>query len=264
VSHATVIRNVAQLEASLGIRLFDRVRTGYRITGDGEDVLASTRAMQPQAEALTRQALGRNPTPAGRLKLAACDASLFDAMHLLSGFRRAHPRIEVALQSEANGVSRLAKLHVDAAFFVGNAPPDELIGRQLARVRLGWFSAGAALPRRSAPDPDDCDFIAWTMTGSSELDDAWQRTNRRRLTSRPRVVLQADSHRDALGVVREGLGTALLNEAHAKGLRRLPFTEPSETFGVWLLTHPDIKRAGRVRALFDFVNHEQRSSRTSR
>lgn len=260
VSHATVIRNVADLETSLAVRLFDRVRTGYRITSDGEDMLVSAQAMKAQAETLMRQALGRNPSPAGRLKLAVCDSSLFDAMHLLAGFRRSHPRIELAIQSEPNGLSHLTKLHVDAAIFVGNAPPDELIGRQLARVRLRWFSGRVTLARRSIPAPDDCDFIAWTMMGSSELDDAWQRTRLRRLTPRPRVVLYTDSHREALTAVREGLGAALLNEKHGKGLRRLPFTEPSETIGVWLLTHPDLRRAGRVRALFEFVSHEQRDS----
>ena len=37
VGHATVLRNVARLEAGLGLRLFDHVRTGYRLTADGEE-----------------------------------------------------------------------------------------------------------------------------------------------------------------------------------------------------------------------------------
>lgn len=262
VSHATVMRNIAQLEQSLGIRLFDHVRTGYRITGDGEDVLASARAMEEQAEALVRQALGRNPSPTGRLKLAICDSSLFDSLQLLSEFRRAHPRIELMIENDQAALARLSQHHVDAAIFVGNAPPEELIGRQLTRLRVRWF-ASASAPRRGAPAAEDWDWILWTLPGSAELNEGWQRAQLRRLTPRPRIVLHADTYHDALAAVRSGVGVALLNEATSDGLRRLPFAEPPDTFGIWLLTHPDLRRSGRVRALFDFVAGQTRTAARS-
>lgn len=46
-------------------------------------------------------------------------------------------------------------------------------------------------------------------------------------------------------------------DAHSEGLRKLPFAAPNESYGVWLLTHPDLRRSGRVRALFDFVAKSQ-------
>jgi len=75
----------------------------------------------------------------------------------------------------------------------------------------------------------------------------------RRLTRRPNVILRSDRHADALAAVRSGVGASLLSESSAAGLLRLPFAEPRETCGVWLLTHPDLRRSGRVRALFEFV-----------
>jgi DNA-binding transcriptional LysR family regulator len=255
VGHATVLRNIAQLEASLGVRLFDRVRTGYRITSDGEDVLASAQGMESQAEALQRRALNRQPTPAGRLKLSICDSTLFNALPLLAELRKAYPRIELALDRERDAAARLSRLQVDAALMVGNTPPDELIGRQLARVSMRWFCSTRYVGRRAAPAAEDCEYIAWTSP--SELDDAWQRAQLRRLTSQPRVVVQVDTHEDALTAVRAGLGVALLSDAHSDGLRKLPFAAPNESYGVWLLTHPDLRRSGRVRALFDFVAKSQ-------
>ena len=71
------------------------------------------------------------------------------------------------------------------------------------------------------------------------------------------MVVQVDTHQDALAAVRAGLGGALLCDAHSSGLRKLSYPAPSETFGVWLLTHPDLRRSGRVRALFDFVAGQQ-------
>jgi DNA-binding transcriptional LysR family regulator len=260
VGHATVLRNVAQLEANLGVRLFDRVRTGYRITSDGEDVLTTAHAMAAQAEALQRRAQGRHPAPAGKLKLSICDSSVFDSLRLLSGFRRAHPRIELMIEHDRNAATRLSQLHVDAAVLVANAPPEELIGRQLAHVRLRWLCSTGYLGRRSALAAEDCDFIVWSG-GSIEFDDGWQRAQLRRLTPQPRVVVQADTPHDALAAVRAGLGAALLSDAHSAGLRKLGFADPSETFAVWLLTHPDLRRSGRVRALFDFVAGQQGKQR---
>jgi DNA-binding transcriptional LysR family regulator len=255
VGHATVLRNIAQLEASLGVRLFNRVRTGYRITSDGEDVLASAQGMESQAEALQRRALDRQPTPAGRLKLSICDSTLFNALPLLAALRKAYPRIELALDRERDAAARLSRLQVDAALMIGNTPPDELIGRQLARVTLRWFCSTRYLGRRAVPAEEDCEYIAWTSP--SELDEAWQRAQLRRLTAQPRVAVQVDTHDDALAAVRAGLGAALLNEAHSEGLRKLPFAAPNESHGVWLLTHPDLRRSGRVRALFDFIAKSQ-------
>lgn len=257
VGHATVLRNIAQLEASLGVRLFNRVRTGYRITSDGEDVLASAQAMESQAEALQRRALGRQPNPAGRLKLSICDPTLFDSLQLLAELHKAHPRIELVLDRERDPEARLSQLQLDAALVIGNTPPDELIGRQLARVQLAWFCSVKHLGRRAAPAAEDCELILWS--GSNELNEAWQRSQLRRWTLQPRVVAQVGTHQDALAAVRAGLGIALLSEAHSAGLRKLPFAAASDSFGVWLLTHPDLRRAGHVRALFDFVAKAQDS-----
>ena len=260
VGHATVLRNVARLEACLGVRLFDRVRTGYRITADGEDVLASAQAMESQAEALQRRALGRQPSALGLLKLSICDVTLFDSMRLLADLRKAHPRIELALDRARDSAARLSQLQVDAAVVIGNTPPDELVGRQLTRLRLGWFCSSRYTGRRALPAAGECDLIVWS--GLSELDDAWQRTQLRRLTPEPRVVMQVETHEDALAAVRAGHGAALLSEAHGAGLRKLPFAAPNESFGVWLLTHPDLRRSGRVRALFDFVAKTQEQRRS--
>jgi DNA-binding transcriptional LysR family regulator len=217
--------------------------------------------MASQAEALQRRALGRQPAPAGRLKLSICDNTLYDSMRLLVEVRKGHPRIELALDRERNAASRLSQLQLDAALLVGNTPPDELVGRQLARVRLGWFCGPRYCGRRALPAPEDCEFIVWS--GESEPDDAWQRAQLRRLTPQPRVVVQVDTHQDALAAVHAGLGAALLNSEHDQGLRKLQFTEPNESFGVWLLTHPDLRRSGRVRALFDFVAKAHSGQRRS-
>lgn len=260
VSHATVLRNVTRLEASLGVRLFDRVRSGYRITADGDEVLAAAAAMEAQAEALLRRARGKSPSPEGTLKLAVTDASLFDPMPMLARFRDRYPRIELALEEPHGGAEQsLTQLRCDAALMVTNTPPEDLVGRQLARLRLACFRGvdGASNVAKAAErTPVPAAAMRWVVWRSGEagvLDEAWHEDALRRLTGRPEVVLRCDKHADALLAVRAGIGAGLLRDAHHPGLLRLDLAEPQESFGIWLLTHPDLRRAGRVRALFDFV-----------
>ena len=60
VNHATVLRRVAQLEERLGARLFDRLPSGYRMTGAGEEVLGLAEQMQASSNQLEARVLGRD------------------------------------------------------------------------------------------------------------------------------------------------------------------------------------------------------------
>lgn len=259
VGHATVLRNIARLEASLGLRLFDHVRSGYRITADGEEVYVGALAMEAEAEALLRRALGRDPTPEGVLKLVVGDNSLFDPMPLLQRFRDAQPAIELTVEdAEGEAERQIAQLRADVAVLVTNSPPDDLVGRQIARAGFAFYAAPAYLAGRPLGElrPEACRWVTWTMGSSSELDDAWHAGVVRRLVGNPDVALHADRHAAAHAAVRAGVGVGLLSTAGDSGLVRLPFPEPRENVGVWLLTHPDLRRSGRVRAFFDFVAEE--------
>lgn len=256
VSHATVLRNVSRLESSLGVRLFDPMRSGYRITADGQEVLVSALGMEEHADTLVRRAMGKNPDPEGLLKLVVTDTSLFDPMPLLRDLRRAQPRIELTVEdAHGDAAHKLAQLHADAAIVLTNSPPEELVGRQLGRLHFAYFASAGYLGARAPAEipPAECHWVVWHLEHSAEFDEAWQDSALRRLTRRPNVVLRTDRHADALAAVRSGVGASLLSEAAGDGLLRLPFPEPRETCGVWLLTHPDLRRSGRVRALFEFV-----------
>ena len=136
---------------------------------DGGAILVSGARYLADAEALQRRALGRQPNPVGKLKLSICDTSLFDPLRLLAELHKQHPRIELWLDRARDAAARLSQLQVDAALVIGNAPPEELIGRQLGRVRLSWFCSARYSGRRAPPAAEDCAFIVWA--GSNELDE---------------------------------------------------------------------------------------------
>ena len=146
ISHATVLRSVSRLEESLGIRLFDRMQSGYRPTAEAEAIYPSALAMEEHAETLIRRAMGKHPEPEGLLKLVVSDRSLFDVMSLLVEFRKAFPRIELSLGPVPGNFSQgLRQLNADVAVLVTNTPPEDLVGRQLSRVSFAYFTSAAYL-----------------------------------------------------------------------------------------------------------------------
>jgi DNA-binding transcriptional LysR family regulator len=264
VSHATVLRNVSRLEKQLGVRLFDRLRSGYRITAEGEEIYADAQLMEEHAETLMRRAMGRNPIPEGLLKLIVPDNSLFDLMPLLGGFRRENPRIDLSVEIDSAAADQgVAQLKADVAIVVTNTPPEDLVGRQLKRINFAYYASPAYLGRQPALGQqladslplDQCDWITWDLPtrSDSSQEPGWQLNLLRRLTRRPRIALRTSSHADTLSAVRAGLGVGLLQTDHQHGLVELPIAVPVDPVGVWMLTHQVLRRSGKVRAFMEFV-----------
>ncbi len=59
ISQPTVGRHIADLEAVLGVRLFDRTSSGLRITEVGLSLVENAQVMHERAESLRRIAEGR-------------------------------------------------------------------------------------------------------------------------------------------------------------------------------------------------------------
>jgi len=254
VSHATVLRNISRLEQSLGIRLFDRFQSGYLATAEGEEIFVNAAAMEEQAETLMRRAMGQDPAPEGQLKLVVSDTSLIDLMAILREFRREYPRIELSIEPARGLAEGIVQRKADVALIVTNAPPEELVGRQVARVSFACYASTDYVEEKVQPiEPEKCDWITWGIEGSGDVMVSWQHGMISRLAPKRNVVLHTVSHGDALSAVRAGVGVSLLKNDFSDELVDLPFRTSAESLGVWMLTHPDLRRSGRVKVFMDFL-----------
>src|SRR5215216_5096463 len=71
VAQPALSRQIADLEADLGIRLFDRVRRRLVLTGDGERLLGNCRHILSAVDSLSERAQLLGRPDAGILKVAA-------------------------------------------------------------------------------------------------------------------------------------------------------------------------------------------------
>ncbi len=81
VNHSTVFRRLGQIEEELGVKLFERHRTGYALTPAGEEMAALAERMEEDVATFARKLAGQLVTPAGELRVTTNDTLL---VHLLT------------------------------------------------------------------------------------------------------------------------------------------------------------------------------------
>jgi DNA-binding transcriptional LysR family regulator len=110
VAQPALSRQIAHLEAELGVRLFDRIRRRLVLTGEGERLLAECRGIVNAADSLGERAKLLRRPDAGVLKVAATPQMLDGVFAaFLHRYAARFPDVEIKL-TEAVGTEPFAKL----------------------------------------------------------------------------------------------------------------------------------------------------------
>ena len=254
LAHSTVFRRLRTIEAAVGCPLFERHGAALVATGAGEDLAQLARRVGEDVGAVTRRLAGQAPLPHGEVRVATNDSLL---MHLLlplfASFRAACPsvRLEIVV---GNPAANLSRRDADVAIRAADKPPETLVGRKAARIAWALYGRRDAF---AGAVPDEAALLArdWLSLGEG----LGQMKVARWLESRvppERIGLRVDSVLALAGAVEAGLGLAHLpcfvGDARP-ALRRLAEPEPEFAADLWLLTHPDLRGAARVRVLLDHL-----------
>jgi DNA-binding transcriptional LysR family regulator len=151
VTPAAVSKSVAQLEARLGVRLFQRSTRRLALTSDGERLYGQVRLPWGEiGDALTdlRQGAGK---PAGTLKVSlAYTVGREYFVPMMDEFVRRYPDVVPDLHFDNRQVDLVAE-GFDVAIGGGIELTDALIARELARLRIVLVASPAYLKQHSAP-----------------------------------------------------------------------------------------------------------------
>ena len=252
VDPTTVGRRIDAFEDTLPSPVFVRRRGGWTLTPLGERVIeAAERAERAWAD-VWRSADQDAETVRGRVRITTVESI---AAHLLAPqlprlFAR-HPELEVEVICTPR-VLDIARGVADVAIRVGPPSEPDLLARRLARVRERFYTSPAWLASRglSAEDVhqlDDVPMLLTTGRGRSVFNTLGQW----------RCALEANSVPVVVAATAAGLGVALLPDllaAKHKDLVVLPNLPVHSDVPVWLVTHPDLARVPRVRAVLDFLS----------
>lgn len=253
VNHTTVLRRIAQLEERLGVHMFEKLPSGYRLTAAGEEVLEFADQMEASSHLLETRVFGRDQSVRGLLRVTLAPPL---ATHLLmpdfADFARQHPDIEMDILSSgelANLTNREADVAIRVVYDRKTLPlnlhglkgPDLFGGVYISRERLASWHAGATEPVR---------WIVISMHGIPE----WATDGDVHTSGAPFRTTDAGSQ---IVAVRQGLGIATLpcfvGDADPL-LVRVPGTDLHMYGTVWLLTQGETRKTKRVRLFSEFIS----------
>lgn len=253
VSHATIFRRLEGIEKRLGVRLFERGRGGYAPTPAGEEVAAAAARIETEVVGLERRVVGRDLRPAGTVRVTTTDTLLIGLLSsVFAAFRDAYPDIVLEV-SVSNALVNLSRRGADVAIRPTREPPEHLIGRRLRTIEQAVYAPADAF-REGDPVPP-ADATAWVGPDEAMVYrqlDAWMAAHEADDYCRYR----ADTLFGMYAAVREGAGAAVLPCYLCDGdprLVRLGAAIPEMASELWLLSHPDLRGVGRIRALNGFV-----------
>lgn len=156
LSKSAVSKQVARLEADLGVRLLQRTTRRLSLTGEGATFFEGCQRMLAEASeaeaAVTHLAGGVR----GRLRINA--PMTFGVLHLaplLPAFCARHPELEVELSLNDRRVDLIEEGY-DVGLRIGGLPSSSLIARRLATSRPAVCASPAYLARNGRPErPED-------------------------------------------------------------------------------------------------------------
>lgn len=261
VNHSTVFRRLGQMEENLGVKLFERHRTGYVLTTAGEEMTALAEQMEENVTAFTRKLAGQAVAPAGELRVTTNDTLL---VHLLTPifarFITACPemRLDVVL---ANQALNLSKRDADVAIRATDDPPETLVGRRVATI--AWAIYGRRVDFPEVRGPDDITLADlfdrhWVALGDNLATLKVARFVREHVAP-DNLVYKVNTVLGLSEAVEAGTGIGPLPcfiADASPNLVRLSDINADFAAGLWLLTHPDLRQSARVRAFMDFMAAE--------
>jgi len=259
VNHSTVFRRLGTIEARLGTRLFERQGGSYVTTAAGEDLLRTAERVEAEVEALERRLSGQDLRLTGSLRLTAPDdLAEVVAMPLLAQFRRRYPEIVLELALD-NRMLNLTRREADVALRPTRQPPETLAGRRVTGLASAVYAnAGQPLPKDFARP--EVRWVAWEEGAGPPLVARWLAAN----VDRHAIAYRSNSMFNQASAARNGLGLAVLPCFLGDSDPRLQrITPPLADLAteLWLLTHPDLQRTARIRALLDLLYDSLRRQR---
>ncbi len=215
VSAAAVSKNVAHLEAHVGVRLFHRSTRRLALTDAGERFLAQVRDPLASLDAAMTGIGDEADEPSGTLKVGMGQALGRNFLvPLLGEFLARYPAIVPDWHFDNRRMDLVGE-GFDAAVGGGFALSQGLVARELAPVHIVAVAAPAYLAGRALPQqPDDfagLDGIMRRSTPSGRVRPWTLRTRRgvdQPVPCRPRLIF-SDPEAIALAA-RQGLGVALV------------------------------------------------------
>lgn len=258
ISQPTLGRRIDALEATLGLKLFERGSQGMALTDSGADMLAHARQMQEAASRLSLAATGRAETLEGTVRITAPE--VMSAHHLpgiLTRLLDAEPGVEVELVAN-DGTDNLLRREADIAIRMYRPTQADLIAKRVTEMRLGLYAAEAYLTTYGEPTLTTIADHRMVGYDRNPMITDWMRSHG--MTPPPGMLrLRTDDQVVHWRMVVAGAGIGpnqiAVGEAEPR-VRRILHELDLPTLPVWLTVHEELRTSALIRRVYDFLAEE--------
>ena len=256
-NQSTVFRRITQLEESLGVRLFERDKRGFRLTPQGETLLPSLDQMSEVVSDIERRILGLDHRFEGKVTLSVNGSiAKWLLADSLRQFRKRYPEITLHLDV-TDRVVNIKEREADLVIRGSNDPDPDLFGRKITRLPYAIYTstqwADANAQRRVfSRDPMQIEWIGLSGQLVGTAPERWMRSN----LAGVNIRVTASSIEACADLAAAGHGCAVVpcyvGDAR-QDLTRISDNIPSVFTQIWVLTHRDLRKTARVSALMRFI-----------
>lgn len=254
LSQPTLSRQVAAIERSMGVTLFERVGKAMALTPTGLDLLEHARAMGLAADALGLAATGRSKAVGGVVTVSATDVvAAYLLPPLVQQLREQEPGIAIEIIS-SNALSDLQRREADIAVRHVNPEQPDLIARLIRQASAHFYASDSWVkanghPRR-ADEAANLTFVGADRTGQFL---GYLRAHGLPLTE-ANFSCYADHSVAHWSLVRQGMGIgAMMDEValSTPGIVRVLDDVAPVLFPIWLVSHRELRTLRRIRVVFE-------------
>lgn len=269
LTQPTLSRQVAALEETLGVTLFERVNKSLILTEAGVELAEHVRAMGEAASRVSLAASGQSQQIEGLVTISTTDVlAAYVLPDIFKDLRRKAPGIEIRVIS-TNSLSDLRRREADIA--IRHVAPDhpELYARKLRDANGRIYAARSYLERfgrkLTTADAPQLDFLGYE---DNEQLIGYLRALGLDVTQ-ANIKISSPNLLVAWEYVRLGFGLGVgADEIAARCPEIVPAFEdvPALSFPIWLVTHRELHTSLRIRTVFDHLadgllaaGHERRA-----
>jgi DNA-binding transcriptional LysR family regulator len=256
VSQPTVGRHIAELEAQLGVVLFERTGRGLLPTDMAQRLAESARAMESGANQLVRSVSAQAASASGTVRITASQTV---ACHLLPAvlaqMRLVLPDIQVELVA-SDAVSNLLRREADIALRMVRPDQSSLVAKRIGAMSLGVYAHQDYLRKRGVPKQPK-DLLAHELIGNDQSDTILQGFAAMGFPlQKESFAFRTDNHVAYWGAVQAGLGIGFTSDFLARSNSQVVHVLPMlkiPALPIWLTVHREIRTSQRIRAVYDFL-----------
>jgi DNA-binding transcriptional LysR family regulator len=248
VNASTISRKLSALEEALGARLVERHPDGLRLTPAGSDVVDAALQMNEFVRTMARRVAGADRSLVGCVRVSVPEIVSASVGEVLQVVLEQHRGLQIELRVD-DSIVDLSRHEVDVAIRVSDTPPQQLVGRKLGRAAVGIYATERYWSRYPYDTADERHrWVEWPSYIQRKAAYVWLN----REVPLRRVALFAGSPQAVLAATSAGIGLAILPHVYARRysslVSRRALPEGCGT-DVWALTHREVRRNARVRAV---------------